>query len=64
LRSSAIKGLGSGTGALLIAAAIGEAVPAVGSVLLALLLGFVAYGMSIYYYVYAQRALGAAKTSS
>ena len=29
-----------------------------------LLLGFVAYGMSIYYYVYAQRILGAARTSA
>ena len=30
----------------------------------ALLLGFVAYGLSIYFYVYAQRYLGAAKTSA
>ena len=29
-----------------------------------LLLGFVAYGLSIYYYVYAQRLLGAARTSA
>ena len=30
----------------------------------ALLLGFVAYGLSIYFYIYAQRDLGAAKTST
>ena len=30
----------------------------------ALLLGFVAYGLSIYFYIYAQRTLGAAKTSA
>ena len=30
----------------------------------ALLLGFVAYGLSIYFYVYAQRYLGAARTSA
>ena len=32
--------------------------------MLALLLGFVAYGLSIYFYIYAQRDLGAAKTST
>ena len=32
--------------------------------LTALLLGFVAYGLSIFFYVYAQRKLGAAKTSA
>ncbi len=31
---------------------------------LVLLLGFVAYGLSIYFYVYAQRILGAARTSA
>lgn len=29
-----------------------------------MLLGFVAYGLSIYFYIYAQRDLGAAKTST
>ena len=33
-------------------------------ILLALLLGFFAYGLSIYTYVYAQRYIGAAKTSA
>lgn len=30
----------------------------------ALLLGFVAYGLSIFFYVYAQRGIGAARTSA
>ena len=34
------------------------------SIVLALLLGFVAYGLSILFYIYAQRSLGAAKTSA
>ena len=29
-----------------------------------MLLGFVAYGLSIFFYIYAQRTLGAAKTSA
>lgn len=29
-----------------------------------LTLGFVAYGLSVYFYIYAQRYLGAAKTST
>lgn len=32
--------------------------------LFALLLGFVAYGLNIFFYIYAQRELGAAKTST
>ena len=59
-----IKGFGSGFGALLVAFASGETLPALSMVLPALLLGFVAYGLSIYFYVYAQRILGAARTSA
>ena len=59
-----IKGFGSGLGALCIALCMGEKLPAALSVLAALLLGFVAYGLSIYFYIYAQRYLGAAKTST
>lgn len=33
-------------------------------IILALLPGFVSYGLSIYFYIYAQRDLGAAKTST
>ena len=59
-----IKGLGSGAGALIIAALLNEIRGDAGHILVALLLGFVAYGLSIYFYVRAQRDLGAAKTSS
>ena len=59
-----VKGLGSGVGSLILGLVIGEKPPAVGSILMILMLGFVAYGLSIYFYVYAQRDLGAAKTSA
>lgn len=59
-----LKGFGSGTGSLLISFYLGETTDHYPSILLALLLGFVAYGLSIYFYVYAQRYLGAAKTSA
>jgi drug/metabolite transporter (DMT)-like permease len=59
-----IKGFGSGIGALVLSFVIGERFFQVGYLLLALILGFVAYGLSIYFYIYAQRDLGAAKTST
>lgn len=59
-----LKGFGSGLGALVIALVVGEQVPALHLILVTLLLGFVAYGLSIFFYVYAQRKLGAAKTSA
>lgn len=59
-----IKGFGSGAGALAIGLAAGNMLPDAGAVLLSLLLGFVAYGLSIFFYIYAQRDLGAAKTST
>lgn len=59
-----VKGFGSGLGALLIALVLGERTAAFCYVVLTLLLGFVAYGLSIFCYIYAQRALGAAKTST
>ena len=59
-----IKGFGSGLGSLVIAFACGEHLPGLGYVLIALVLGFVAYGLSILFYIYAQRDLGAAKTST
>ena len=59
-----IKGFGSGIGSVIIGLAVGEALPLWGDILKILLLGFVAYGLSIYFYVYAQRDLGAAKTST
>lgn len=59
-----IKGFGSGLGSLALGLAVGEPLPAVKALLPALILGFVAYGLSIFFYVYAQRGLGAARTSA
>lgn len=59
-----IKGFGSGLGSLVIAFVTGESLPSLIFIFCALLLGFVAYGLSIYFYIYAQRDLGAAKTSA
>ncbi|MCR5421390.1 MAG: DMT family transporter [Lachnospiraceae bacterium] len=59
-----IKGFGSGTGALIIAFISGIRLRITPYILLALILGFIAYGLSIYTYVYAQRYIGAARTSA
>lgn len=59
-----VKGLGSGAGALITALIIGETFISARYILCVMALGFVAYGLSIYFYVYAQRYLGAAKTSA
>lgn len=59
-----IKGFCSGTGSFVIALIMREPIPKLIYILGALLLGFVAYGLSIFFYIYAQRYLGAAKTSA
>jgi len=59
-----IKGAFSGLGSLVIALVIGEKIPGFGWILAVLLLGFVAYGLSINFYIKAQKDLGAAKTSA
>jgi len=59
-----IKGLGSGLGALIIAMYSGEIKLNYIYIIAALILGFMAYGLSIYMYIKAQRHLGAARTSS
>lgn len=59
-----VKGFCSGLGSLAIALAMGEHTNNFGYILLTLMLGFAAYGLSIYFYVYAQRTLGATKTSA
>ena len=59
-----IKGTFSGLGSLAVALTVGERVPSLLWMLCVLLLGFVAYGLSIYFYVMAQKDLGAAKTSA
>ncbi len=59
-----VKGFGSGLTAFALAWLNREAVPSLLYAVYALLLGFVAYGLSIYFYVLAQRRLGAARTST
>lgn len=59
-----LKGMCSGLGSLIVGLAIGETIPAFAYVAAALLLGFVAYGLSIFVYIKAQSGLGAAKTSA
>jgi drug/metabolite transporter (DMT)-like permease len=59
-----IKGFGSGIGALIIAGLARELLWDTPYIMLSLLLGFFAYGLSIYFYVTAQRHLGAARTSA
>ncbi len=59
-----IKGLGSGISSCIIAFLIGEQFPDMKYIAFALFLGFVAYGLSIFVYVRAQKILGAAKTSA
>ena len=58
-----IKGFGSGLGALLIASIWGSLSAPIWVILAALALGLVAYGLSIFFYVRAQRDLGASRTS-
>jgi drug/metabolite transporter (DMT)-like permease len=59
-----IKGIFSGLGSLIIAILMGHIVFHFLFILWTLLLGFVAYGLSIFFYVTAQRELGAARTSA
>jgi len=59
-----IKGLGSGVGALIIAFSMRQVSYNMLYVVSALLLGFFAYGLSIFFYIRAQRELGAARTSA
>ena len=59
-----IKGFGSGLGSLIISIAIQESSWNWLYIFYTLLLGFVAYGMSIFLYIKAQRELGAARTSA
>jgi drug/metabolite transporter (DMT)-like permease len=59
-----LKGIFSGGGAFIIAMLLGEKLPEIKYILLAMMLGYVAYGLSIFLYIRAQRYLGAAKTSA
>jgi len=59
-----IKGIFSGLGSLAIALFAGEKFPELLWLIAVMLLGFVAYGLSINFYIKAQKYLGAAKTSA
>ncbi|MBQ4537552.1 MAG: DMT family transporter [Lachnospiraceae bacterium] len=59
-----IKGTFSGLGSLIVAGVMGEHIPANKWLVCVLILGFVAYGLSIHFYIMAQKDLGAAKTSA
>lgn len=59
-----LKGFFSGSGAFIVALILGERIPEMKYIMAALLLGFVAYGLSIFMYIRAQRDLGATKTSA
>ena len=59
-----LKGVFSGLGSIIIGLCIGERITVLWSVFAVLGVGFVAYGLSIFFYVYAQRFLGAARTSA
>ncbi len=59
-----VKGLGSGTGGIVVALLLGESFPDPAYLALTMALGFVAYGLSINCYILAQKHLGAAKTSA
>ena len=59
-----IKGICSGLGSLIIGFVLGESIENLWSLFAVLCVGFVAYGLSIFFYVHAQRTLGAARTSA
>lgn len=59
-----LKGVFSGLGSIAIGLIIGERITVLWSVFAVLGVGFIAYGLSIFFYVYAQRLLGAARTSA
>jgi drug/metabolite transporter (DMT)-like permease len=59
-----LKGIFSGLGSIIIGLCVGERITVVWSVFAVLGVGFVAYGLSIFFYVHALRLLGAARTSA
>lgn len=59
-----VKGFGAGLGSLMIAFALRQYSTNFLYLVMALILGFVSYGLSIYFYIVAQRELGAARTSA
>lgn len=59
-----LKGIFSGLGSLIVALCLKEKFASVQYLVLTLLLGFVAYGLSIFFYIKAQGIIGASKTSA
>ncbi len=59
-----LKGIFSGAGSVILGLVIGERIAELWSIFAVLAVGSVAYGFSIFVYVYAQRLLGAARTSA
>ncbi len=59
-----MKGIFSGLGSFIVAVLGGEVLPKPQFIALVLGLGFIAYGLSIFFYIRAQHVLGAAKTSA
>ena len=59
-----LKGIFSGAGSVVIGLVLGERITHLWSIFAVLAVGCVAYGFSIFVYVYAQRRLGAARTSA
>ncbi|MCH3963478.1 MAG: DMT family transporter [Clostridium sp.] len=59
-----IKGIGASAGSFLIVAVFSLYATSFLYILAAVILGFFSYGLSIFFYIYAQRYLGAARTSA
>ena len=59
-----IKGIFSGLGSLIVALVLKEQFPNFIYIVLAMILGFIAYGLSIFFYILAQGEIGASKTSA
>ena len=59
-----LKGIFSGLGSLIVAVCLKEKFTSMRYLVLTLLLGFIAYGLSIFFYIKAQGIIGASKTSA
>lgn len=59
-----LKGFGSGTASLLLSFLIREKITSFSTCTLVMILGFLAVGLSVYFYVLAQSKIGAARTSA
>ncbi|MBV1708401.1 MAG: DMT family transporter [Erysipelothrix sp.] len=64
IKITAIKGVFSGLSSIFLAILINQVTFDIPLILWSMTLGFVTYGLSIMFYIYAQRSLGAAKTSA